>query len=525
MDHPEFLAKLKEGTKTWNHWRESNPAVIVDLRTADLRKLDLREADFHEAKLLGADFSWTDLRGTNFREADLSWSTLREADFSAADLRKADLHEAQLWGANLGRANLGGANLGRANLSGANLTKANLSDVSFDDANLREANLYEANLAKANFRKANLGRARLGKANLSRACLSKANLNRSELYGAHLISADLSDADLEIANLSGADCRKANFSRANLGRADLSKADLREATLTEAFLGSARLQSVQLDRAILTDARLWETQRAGWSIKNIICERAYWDAQSVEGTRYSPGEFEEIYSEQPRIELFYQGGLTKFELNTIPALLKHLATLNPDCTIRLRSVEETGGGAKVSISVGDVDSGRVEQIKTEAEQSQAAQVALRDNPVARWEIEKRLLLDEIFPRMLATAGQHVEITGSATGVIIASGYASVNAQHTINESGPILSLLHEVMSRNEELGLEKDQTLQLEKVVRSVEQELHTSEPKRSVVSSGLKIVKEIAVKVIENTAEKALTDHWHPLIDQLTHFVNLLTR
>jgi hypothetical protein len=37
--------------------------------------------------------------------------------------------------------------------------------------------------------------------------------------------------------------------------------------------------------------------------------------------------------------------------------------------------------------------------------------------------------------------------------------------------------------------------------------------------------VKEIVVEVIDNAAEKALTDHWHPLLYQLADFVDLFTR
>jgi hypothetical protein len=131
------------------------------------------------------------------------------------------------------------------------------------------------------------------------------------------------------------------------------------------------------------------------------------------------GEFEKLHSEQPLIELFYEGGISKFELNTLPALLHRLATLHPASGIRLKSIQEVGGGAKISISVESGDGSALEKIKVEAQQSQAAQIALRDDPAARWEIEKRLLLDEVFPRMFASAGQHIHITGPATGMVIA----------------------------------------------------------------------------------------------------------
>ncbi len=214
--------------------------------------------------------------------------------------------------------------------------------------------------------------------------------------------------DLRGADFSGADLRGKHLSMA-----DLSGADLSGANLNKADLRSARLQSAKLDAAQATDISLWEAQRAGWSIKGILCERAYWDQKKEEVSTYSPGEFERLFAEQPVIELFYKDGLSKFELNTLPALLQHLTTLHPGREIRLKSMQETAGGAKVAISIDDADSRAVEEIKADAQKAHAAQMAIRDDRVAQLEIERRLLLDEVFPRMLAAAGHHVHFAGPA----------------------------------------------------------------------------------------------------------------
>jgi uncharacterized protein YjbI with pentapeptide repeats len=417
-----------------------------------------------------------------------------------------DFSGAELSGANLSEANLRSANLRSANLFGANLSEVDLRGAELRSANLRSANLFGANLRSAKFSGADLSGAELRSADLSGANLSGANLSGAELSGANLSGANLNGAELSGANLSGA----------NLNGANLNKTDFR----------SARLQNATLNNAVLTAARLWETQRAGWSIKDIICERAFWDEGSREPTEYGDGEFEKLHSEQACIELFYQGGITKFELNTLPALLHRLATLHPASGIRLKSIQEVGGGAKVSISVENAEDGVVEKINVEAQQSQAAQIALRDDSAARWEIEKRLLLDEVFPRMLASAGQHIQITGAATGVVIAGGpNASVNSRLIVNDAAAIAPLLEELTRLRAELDLPQDQEARLESAIQSVRQELRKDEPKSSVVSGGLKIAKEIAAKVIAETATKALTEHWSPLIDQITHFINAIGR
>ncbi|MGO9520280.1 MAG: pentapeptide repeat-containing protein [Candidatus Korobacteraceae bacterium] len=146
MANPEHLAKLKEGVKAWNQWREQNPEIRPDLVAADL----------HSAQLGGA----------NLREADLfrvflSLAQLVEADLGKADLRKADLSKANLHSANLRRAclfrvNLGQANLREVDLSKANLVRADLYGADLSGANLSEADLRGATLVSTNLEGANL---------------------------------------------------------------------------------------------------------------------------------------------------------------------------------------------------------------------------------------------------------------------------------------------------------------------------------------------------------------------------------
>jgi uncharacterized protein YjbI with pentapeptide repeats len=113
---------------------------------------------------------------------------------------------------------------------------------------------------------------------------------------ANLKGANLRRADVQWANLYGADLREANLGRTNLGEADLTEANLSGADLSE-----ANLIDVKLDYADLTGAKFWETQRAGWSIKNVVCQRAFWDREGMKPTEYSDGEFERLYVEKPSI--------------------------------------------------------------------------------------------------------------------------------------------------------------------------------------------------------------------------------
>jgi len=284
------------------------------------------------------------------------------------------------------------------------------------------------------------------------------------------------------------------------------------------------LQRARLDRCDLTGARLWDIQRGGWSIKGVICERAYWDEAAKEVVEYIPGQFERLYSASPCIELFYEGGITKFELNTLPALLLHLANLRPNARIRLKSIEESGSGAKLSINLEESDPNVFEAIKAEAKQFQTAQLALREESrrTERLEIEKHLLLNEVFPRLLAAAGPQVHIAGAAPGMVIASGHASVHAQQTFNDLPAIRKLLDEVEDRQPELGLPHDAAERLEKTIRDVQAELQKDQPRHPVVSEGLKTVRDFVVGALGNAAGTALaTNTWKPILDQLTHLAS----
>jgi uncharacterized protein YjbI with pentapeptide repeats len=274
---------------------------------------------------------------------------LREADFRGADLREANLSRARLGGAHLGGAHLGGADLRRTDLGGADLS----------GAYLRGVYLIGAALSGADLGGAHLGGAHLGGADLSRVTLSGADLG-----GAHLSGADLTHAR----------CAEANFSNASLRL--------------------ARLISTNLDGATLTAAHLWETQRTGWSIKRVICESVYWDAEGKELTTYSPGEFQRLHSDKTKIVLFYKGGLSPLEFSALPALVKHLEESRPGYTLRLESINDAPGGAIVTLAVEDASDGSPEglkQLKIELEAA-AAQV-IEYQRLALAERETRLRLE------------------------------------------------------------------------------------------------------------------------------------
>jgi uncharacterized protein YjbI with pentapeptide repeats len=355
MAYWDSLKRLTHDVRAWNAWRQQHPDVGIDLRGASLSKAHLAEADLRHVNLTGAILS----------DADLTGAILSDADLSKADLRRADLSKALL-----SRADLSGADLRRAHLSGA----IGIGAI-FSKADLSGAHLTEAHLSGAH---------------LSAAILRNVNLSGADLSGAHLSDADLSKVDLSTVDLSGAHLRQADLSEAILCGVDFRLANLIE---------------TNCNGAILTDARLWESQRAGWSIQGVRCQAASWDRDGRERTLYRPGEFERLYAETTHIVLHYAGGLSPIELATLPALIQRMEAAHPGCVLRLRSVQAEAGDATVTLVIDDGGGQTLDELKEQAQHLQAAQRDALAQAAIRQGIEHQWsqLKDAVFPILLDQA--------------------------------------------------------------------------------------------------------------------------
>lgn len=445
-----------------------------------------------------------------------AWNQWRaEALATTPDLREAYLDEADLRG-----INLCGAYLTKAEFRSANLRKADFSDTYLDRVDLNGADLTGANLHHA----------RIGGSDLHGANLKGAVLASTNLFTADLSEANLVGADMEEAYLFGTNLIDANLTRANLKSANLTGAGLIGANLTGADLQSACLQKAVLDDATLTNAKLWETQRAGWSIKGVICKRVFWDKDGEKATEYAPGEFEKLYSSQSCIELFYEGGITPVELNTLPALLHHLATKHPEANIRLRTVEETGGGAKITISLGEVDDETKEKIEADANQVWRAQLALRASEARRLQIleDYKGMLENMTKALLTAGGQQINFYGPVHAAALPSGNASVKIQQTINDNAELIGLIDTLVSRRRELRLSKAKERSFEQAAEMAKVELQKKEPDKSAMSRGLEVVKKLvtesAMKAAGKLGEGAASADWSKLLHELSHLLRHVT-
>jgi uncharacterized protein YjbI with pentapeptide repeats len=353
MGKTTHLEILKQGVDAWNQWRNEQPSIPIDLSSGV--------------------FSGDDLRGANLSRAVLTKSNLRGADLRGADLRGATLYTANLTG-----ARLGGADLSRANLSWSDLRGTDFHDADLHGAGFRGAKFGETNLSGTDLSGADVSGADFGAVNLSGADLSRVNLRETRISGANLSEANLSGASLSNLDLSEVNLSGADLSRTDLREVNLSAAICERANFSGADLSLARLLGANLDGATLTGARLWETQRAGWSIKGVICESVYWNEVGKELTIYGPGDFERLYAEKIKVLVRYPDGISPLEVVTLPSLIRHLEASRPGCRLRFESIQDGPGGAVVTIVVEeaeDTSPAQVKQLKAalQAEAEQKAQ--------------------------------------------------------------------------------------------------------------------------------------------------------
>ncbi len=245
------------------------------LERSDLRDLVLDHATLDNVRLCRADLEGVNFEGANLRGADLSCANLREAYMPGVDLERANLQKANLEGANLEGANLQFADLRHTNLGGATFERANLqgarlSYAQIDCANLGRALLREAQLDNASVCLAYLGGADLTKADLQHIRITESNLEEANLTSAILREATLSQSFSEGVDFTDACLRGAVFDDTSLANGILNGTDLR----------NCRFLNSNLDRAMLTGAKLFGIEVASEELGGVFAD---WVDFSVEG--------------------------------------------------------------------------------------------------------------------------------------------------------------------------------------------------------------------------------------------------
>jgi len=199
------------------------------------------------------------------------------------------------------------------------------------------------------------------------------------------------------------------------------------------------LIDTQLDNADLTDAKLWEAQRSGWSIKGIVCDRVFWDRDGKEPTEYEDGAFERIFAENPRIVLHYAGGMSPVDFAMLPLIVERLQTDHPNSSLHIRSVQDDGSGATVTITVEDLtdrsDQVFAEDVETMRADLTSLQHRLQQEERLRLDAEAgyRAMVQDVLPKLLERALPQTNVhVGQITGPTTIEGSSMSNDTYNIH---------------------------------------------------------------------------------------------
>lgn len=422
------------------------------------------------------------------RESVEAWNTWREAhSYLVPDLKNANLEGANLKGVNFEGVNLEGANLEGANLQGANLEGAKLGVAKVEELGRVRKLVYEL-WGYPDF-------------------FPITKVNPAHLAGTNLTDANLRNAVLQYVNLAGA-----NLAGASLYGTDLSHAGVVDADIRNGDLRQARFLDAVLDGANLTNAKLWGTLRDGWSIKGVICERAYWDRDGKVPTEYGPGEFERVFAEKPRIVLKYPDGLQPIDLVMLPLVIERLQAEHPGCKLHLRSIQDEGGSATVTITVDDTADrppddfrAEVDQLRTQATKYQTLFVE-SENARHRLEGELATFRSQIMPlfREMAMAPKYT-ITGPAGNV--GDGISAGNVTVVNNELEAIGRLITVVQNNAAEIRARAgaEQLAELQRQLELLRAQAGSAKPDRSLIAETKKTIRNI----VEGSIGSVLGSGW----------------
>jgi uncharacterized protein YjbI with pentapeptide repeats len=388
-----------------------------------------------------------------------------------------------------------GGDLHGANLSGAHLSEADLRGTNLSQADLQGAHLRGAHLQGTNF--------------------SKANLRGTDVGSVDLRVVDADSVNLQGADLSGVILRGKNLSRRDFSTVILRGVDFRQANLIE----------TNLDGATLTDACLWETQRAGWSIHGIICDAVYWDMEKKERTTYGPGEFERLYADKTKVVLQFAGGiLSPIEIATLPSMIEIMQKWS-NCVLRLDALQDAPGGATVTLVVEDPGQRDADQTRTlQAELKSVGQQAIELQRALLQEREGRLRVEgalnfvnnffsPLMERMTEKAPS-IQISGGTIHGNIVGEVSGENAQihYTHNDMAALQALLSEMLTQHTELPLTWAERTEFEEKLNAIREQLAAQAPNHSLLREALHNIRHM----LESGVAHVLVGQWLPLLHKL---------
>ncbi len=392
-----IIGLIKAGPQIWNEWKAT--------AAKELRILD-------GVELVGLQLDGIDFSGMSMQRAKISRCSMRNAKFIAANLSHSQLHGNDFSGAKFIATAFEGASLNECNVHGASFLTASVRGAKLEQMDFREHDLRSLDLRDTSLAYSNLTGQTLAHMDLSGINLQGADLQGADLTRANLTRADMKNANVCNAKLQGVNFRGANLESVALCGHDLQNADFHKANMVDCDLREANLQGANLSGCDISGSRLWKIQTSNWDIAGIKCREAYWGKAANKKTQYRNHEFERIYAENPVIELSYPYRLMGTELVTLPIFIEHLEATFWGIVLRLKSVEDVAGGAKVTLIIEEPGRHRPselkEELQKEASKIQMAQLSLRRNNALQTQLKEEVanIKEKFWPRLLELSAEN-----------------------------------------------------------------------------------------------------------------------
>lgn len=339
---------------------------------------------YDRVDLSGLDFSGADLRGAVF-----AGSVLSGCKFNGTNISEANFESAELAG-----ANFSGSKADNANFFNSNLSQAVVDNSQFTHAFMARSNGQEVVINNSNFDYANIKNGKW-----DHAKLTDSTFNQADLQGIALISADLRRVQMQHAILD-----KAILTECQVIESDLSNALMEKAEAHKAKFKDTILQNIEAKRLDLSDAELSGlTKLDGANLEAAILRRI-----NAEGVNFIKANLNMVEAQKANFRnAILEGVEVKFAnlteavlegakakgINTSYSILKKVHAQKADFSNSImRSIDaQEGDFTEVIFMNGDLTKSKLQQAileKVQAEKVKLEGVNLRAAKLAEADLSK-----------------------------------------------------------------------------------------------------------------------------------------
>jgi uncharacterized protein YjbI with pentapeptide repeats len=337
--------------------------------------------------LSGLDFSGADLRGAVFAGADLSRAIFKEANISEASFESAELVGANFLGSKADNANFFNSNLSQAVVDNSQFTHAFMARSNGQEVVINNSNFDYANIKNGKWNNAKLTDSTFNQADLQGISLISADLRRIQMQHAILDKAVLTECQIIESDLSNALMEKAEAHKAKFKDTILQNIEAKGLDLSDAELsGLTKLDGADLEAAILRRINAEGVNFINANLNMVEAQKANFRNAILEGVEVKFANLTEAVLE----------GAKAKGINASYSILKKVHAQKADFSNSImRSIDaQEGDFTEVIFMNGDLTKSKLQQAileKVQAEKVKLEGVNLRAAKLAKADLSKAMV--------------------------------------------------------------------------------------------------------------------------------------